>query len=131
MLQASSMTAACRWSCFPATAPGVASADVRRPNRARLRGRNKLGTYFSDLFHGRFERFGNNRPGWSKVLWDVSAIAWLLNEEQAPPVVRRTPILNPNFTYSVDDARHFYKEAIDIHSSSVFIDMFAKLSRPS
>ncbi|AZN43026.1 nucleoside hydrolase [Paenibacillus albus] len=97
---------------------------------ACLRDRNKLGTYFSDLFHGRFERFGRNRPGWSKVLWDVSAIAWLLNEEWVPSVVRRTPILNPNFTYSVDDTRHFYKEAIDIDRSLVYIDLFEKLSKP-
>ncbi|QHW33707.1 nucleoside hydrolase [Paenibacillus rhizovicinus] len=97
---------------------------------ACLRGRNKLGTYFSDLFHGRFERFGQNRPGWSKVLWDVSAIAWLLNEEWVPSVVRRTPMLNPNFTYSTDDTQHFYKEAIDIDRSLVYIDMFAKLSQP-
>ncbi|WP_308639655.1 nucleoside hydrolase [Paenibacillus silvisoli] len=95
---------------------------------ACLRDRNKLGTYFSDLFHGRFERFGKNRPGWSKVLWDVSAIAWLLNEDWVPSVVRRTPILNPNFTYSNDDSRHFYKEAIDIDRSLVYIDMFEKLS---
>ncbi|SEN86754.1 nucleoside hydrolase [Paenibacillus sp. OV219] len=97
---------------------------------ACLRDRNKLGTYFSDLFHGRFERFGRNRPGWSKVLWDVSAIAWLLNEEWVPSVVRRTPILNPNFTYSVDDNRHFYKEAIDIDRSLVYMDLFEKLSKP-
>ncbi|MBP3964013.1 nucleoside hydrolase [Paenibacillus lignilyticus] len=98
---------------------------------ACLRDRNKLGTYFSDLFHGRFERFGLNRPGWSKVLWDVSAIAWLLNEEWVPSVVRRTPILNPNFTYSTDDSRHFYKEAIDIDRSLVYIDMFNKLGNHS
>lgn len=96
---------------------------------ACLRGRNKLGTYFSDLFHGRFERFGRNRPGWSKVLWDVSAIAWLLSEEWVPSIVRRTPILNPNFTYSSDDTRHFYKEAIDIDRSLVYIDLFEKLSK--
>jgi purine nucleosidase len=94
---------------------------------ACLRGKNKLGTYFSDMFHGRFTRFGQDRMGWSKVLWDVAAIAWVLNEQWVPSMVRRTPILNPGFTYSFDDSRHFYKEAIDIDRSLVYMDLFAKL----
>ncbi|MFC5452359.1 nucleoside hydrolase [Paenibacillus aestuarii] len=96
---------------------------------ACLRDKNKLGTYFSDLIRGRFTRFGQDRMGWSKVLWDVSAIAWLLNEKWVPSAVRRAPILNPNFTYSFDDTRHFYKEAIDIDRSEVFKDMFQKLAQ--
>lgn len=108
---------------------GVASHLLTTPYEidACLRGKNKLGTYFSDMIRGRFTRFGQDRPGWSKVLWDVSAIAWLLNEQWVPSVVRRAPLLNPGFTYSFDDSRHFYKEAIDIDRSDVYIDMFAKL----
>lgn len=112
---------------------GVASHLLTTPYEidACLRGKNKLGTYFSDMIRGRFTRFGQDRSGWSKVLWDVSAIAWLLNEDNVPSMVRRTPMLNPNFTYSFDDSRHFYKEAIDIDRSEVYIDLFAKLQQNS
>ncbi|TVY07374.1 nucleoside hydrolase [Paenibacillus cremeus] len=112
---------------------GVASHLLTTPYEidACLRGRNRLGTYFSDMIRGRFARFGQNRPGWSKVLWDVSAIAWLISENWVPSSVRRAPILNPGFTYSFDDSRHFYKEAIDIDRSEVYIDLFAKLQHAS
>ncbi|TDG00583.1 nucleoside hydrolase [Paenibacillus piri] len=112
---------------------GVASHLLTTPYEidACLRGANKLGTYFSDMIRGRFTKFGQNRMGWSKVLWDVSAIAWLLNEQWVPSSVRRTPILNPNFTYSFDDSRHFYKEAMDIDRNEVFMDLFAKLRQHS
>ncbi len=110
---------------------GVASHLLTTPYEvdACLRGRNPLCTYFSDMIRGRFARFGQNRMGWSKVLWDVSAIAWLLNEEWVPSVVRRSPILSTDFTYSFDDSRHFYKEAMDIDRSEVYIDLFSKLAR--
>ncbi|MGQ7889940.1 nucleoside hydrolase [Paenibacillus sp. WC2504] len=108
---------------------GVASHLLTTPYEidACLRGQNKLGTYFSDMFHGRFTRFGQNKMGWSKVLWDVAAIAWVLNEQWVPSMVRRAPVLNPGFTYSFDDSRHFYKESIDIDRSLVYMDLFAKL----
>jgi len=108
---------------------GVASHLHTNPFEidACLRGKNCLCTYFSDMIRGRFARFGQNKMGWSKVLWDVSAIAWLLNEQWVPCVVRPTPMLNEDFTYSYEDESHPYKEAMDIQRSEIFMDMFEKL----
>jgi inosine-uridine nucleoside N-ribohydrolase len=95
---------------------------------ACLRGKNPLCDYFSELFHGRHERFGENKPGWSKVLWDVSTIAWLLNPEWVPSKLIPTPRLTPDFTYDFSENRPPYREAVFIDRSKVYMDMFAKLS---
>ena len=95
---------------------------------ACLKHKNRLCDYFCDLFHGRHARFGNNEPGWSKVLWDVSAIAWLVNDQWVPSKLLPTPMLRPDFTYEVDPKRDVYREAVFIDRSKVFADMFKKLS---
>lgn len=95
-----------------------------------IQGKNELCDYFCQLFHGRHEKFGNNEPGWCKVLWDVSAIAWLVNAEWVPSKLLPMPYLNPDFTYRFDPERRQikYREAIFIDRSKVFVDLFAKLT---
>ncbi len=95
---------------------------------AVLRGKNRIGTYFSDMIRGRFTRFGKDTPGWSKVLWDVSCIAWLLNEEWVPSEIRPCPVLREDFTYAWLPDGHQYKEAYFADRSEIFMDMFRKLT---
>jgi purine nucleosidase len=95
---------------------------------ACLKGKNRLCDYFSDLFHGRHARFGDNKPGWSKVLWDVAVIAWLVNPEWVPSRLIQTPRLTPDFTYDFSECRPPYREAIFIDRSKVYVDLFAKLA---
>ncbi|GHU83507.1 hypothetical protein FACS1894196_3510 [Clostridia bacterium] len=94
---------------------------------ACLGGANPLCDYFAELFHGRHARFGDNKPGWSKVLWDVSAVAYLVNPEWVPTRVLSTPRLQADFTYAFDAQRPPYREAVFIDRSRVYVDMFAKL----
>lgn len=95
---------------------------------ACLKGKNPLGDYFSELFHGRHARFGENKPGWSKVLWDIATIAWLVGPEWVPSELLPTPRLKPDFTYDFSENRGPYREAVFIDRSRVYMDLFAKLS---
>lgn len=110
---------------------GVASHLLTTPYEidACLRGQNRLGDYFSEMIRGRHTRFGQDRAGWSKVLWDVSAIAWLLSEEWAPARIRMAPTLRADFSYGYESPTHIYKEVYWIDRSQVFMDMFEKLRR--
>lgn len=95
---------------------------------AVLRDKNPVGTYFSDMIRGRFQKFGRNTPGWSKVIWDISTIAWLINEEWVPCKVMNCPKLNEDFTYTWPDGNHLYKEAYFADRSAIFADMFHKIA---
>ena len=108
---------------------GVASHLLTTPYEidACLGGANRLCDYFCELFHGRHARFGQNQMGWSKVLWDISAIAWLLSESWAPAAVQMAPSLAPDFTYDFSSPTHVYKEVYSIDRSAVYMDMFRKL----
>jgi purine nucleosidase len=108
----------------------VASHMITTPYEidACLKGKNRLCDYFSELFHGRHARFGDNKPGWSKVLWDVSVIAWLINPEWVPSRLIKTPRLTESFTYDYSENRASYREAVFIDRSQVYIDLFAKLA---
>lgn len=108
---------------------GVASHLLTTPYEldACLGGANRLCDYFCELFHGRHERFGQKRPGWSKVLWDISTVAWLLSEDWAPATVHMAPALRPDFTYDFSSPHHVYKEVYAIDRSAVYMDLFRKL----
>ena len=108
---------------------GVASHLLTTPYEidACLGGANRLCDYFCQLFHGRHARFGQNKMGWSKVLWDVSVLAWLLSESWAPASIQMAPSLTPDFTYDFSSPRHVYKEVYSIDRSAVFMDLFGKL----
>ena len=41
----------------------------------------------------RFKEYNNNHKGWSKEIWDMAAISWVLNEEWAPTNITPSPIL--------------------------------------
>lgn len=59
---------------------------------AVLRGASPIGDYFVDMMHG-YQRFG---PGQAKELWDLAAVAWVIDPEWVPAGIHPTPhLLNP------------------------------------
>jgi len=66
----------------------------------------------------------------SKVIWDISTVAWLRNAEWLPSHVVHSPILTPAFTYSHDSSRHFIRQAIDVNRDAIFADLYGLLAGP-
>jgi hypothetical protein len=46
------------------------------------------------------------------VLWDVGAVAWLVNPDWVPAVVVHSPLLISKGTWSHDPRRHLIREAL-------------------
>jgi inosine-uridine nucleoside N-ribohydrolase len=67
--------------------------------------------------------------GWSKEIWDMAPVGWLLDEEWAPSVLVSTPILTDNTTYSFDRGRHTMRYVTYIRRDPIFKDFFGKLAR--
>jgi inosine-uridine nucleoside N-ribohydrolase len=65
--------------------------------------------------------------GWSKEIWDMAPVGWLLNPAWAPSVLAPTPILTSEVTYSVDRARHAMRYVYYVHRDPIMQDFFKKL----
>ena len=61
------------------------------------------------------------------MIWDITAIAWLINPEWVPSHICPSPILTSDGTWSFDPHRHFIRVAIDAKRDEIFKDLFHKL----
>ncbi len=90
-----------------------------------VRGRSRIGDYLCDSFAA----YSDDHYAWSKEIWDVSNIAWLINPEWAPSAIVHSPILTDQLTWSTDSSRHFIRVVLDAKRNAVFRDLFTKLEK--
>jgi purine nucleosidase len=90
-----------------------------------LGGRNPLCDYLVSITREHVARHG----AMTKVIWDISTVAWLRDPAWVPSVLAPSPILNPGFTYSHDPSRHLIRQAIDVRRDAIFADLYGLLAR--
>ncbi|WP_285680514.1 nucleoside hydrolase [Actinoplanes sp. NBRC 103695] len=96
-------------------------AEIER----HVRGAGAIGDYLADIYAGWYpEHFGR-----SKVLWDLGAVAWLVNPAWVPTAQVHSPLLTAEGTWSHDPRRHLIREALWVDRDAVFRDLFTKLRR--
>jgi len=89
-----------------------------------LKGKNALSDY---LLKSTVE-YSKGAETWSKVIWDVTAVAWLVNPSWIPTNLVHSPVLTDQVTYSVDRSRHFIRMATTLNRDAIFRDLFKKLA---
>ena len=89
-----------------------------------VKGRGAIGDYLVDIFTA----YSQNHFAASKVIWDMSAVAWLLNASWVPTDVVHSPLLTDQQTWSHDPSRHFMRVARTVRRDAIFGDLFAKLA---
>ncbi len=99
-----------------------------------LRGRSRLGDYlygqFLQYFAVRMNRQGRNEGfPWSKVIWDISAVAWLNNPEWVPSQIAPSPVLTDDMHWESAAGRHNIRVATNVDRDAVFNDLFSRMSR--
>lgn len=75
----------------------------------------------------RFKEYSDNHIGWAKEIWDMAAVAWLLDESWTPSVLDHTPIMTDNITYSQDRGRHLMRYVTYVDRNPILQDFIAKL----
>ena len=90
-----------------------------------LEGKNEL----SDYLYKIVLEYSGGQKAWSKVIWDVSAIAWLVNPAWVSTDLVHSPILTDQKTFSVDHSRHFMRMATSLNRDAIFRDLFEKLTK--
>ncbi|MBE7540840.1 MAG: nucleoside hydrolase [Bryobacteraceae bacterium] len=97
-----------------------------------MKGRSKLGDYLYDQFVDYYKAGSAKRPDlfpWSKVIWDISCVAWLINPAWVPSKLTPSPLLNDDFTYTLRPGRHQIRVATNCNRDAIFFDLFEKLAR--
>ena len=75
----------------------------------------------------RFKEYNNDHKGWSKEIWDMAAISWVLNEEWAPTNIAPSPILLDDKRWAFDENRHPIKIVYEIKRDLILQDFIEKL----
>ena len=76
----------------------------------------------------RFKEMRDDHIAWSRVLWDVATIAYLLNSDWVPTELVPSPIVTDQVTWSVDRRRHLIRCASFVHRDPIYRDLFRKLA---
>ena len=102
----------------------VSDADLTN----HLKGKNKLCDYLVENVFEEVKGYCDSSV-WSRVIWDVTAVAWLLNEEFMSDVIVHSPIPEYDGRYAFDDRRHFIKYVYHINRDELLRDLFSALAK--
>lgn len=85
---------------------------------------SKLGAYLTDIVR----HYEGNPTGWSKVIWDIAASAWLINPEWVRTHPAPSPVLRDDCTWEqpTPSARRTIDLAYTVDRDAIFQDFFAK-----
>ncbi|MGV1793649.1 nucleoside hydrolase [Rhizobium sp. A37_96] len=75
----------------------------------------------------RYKEYSDDHVGWSKEIWDMAPVAWLLNPDWCESIITHTPVLTDQVTWSVDQKRHPMRYVYRIHRDPILKDFFEKL----
>lgn len=92
-----------------------------------LRGKNRLCDYLVD-YSIREGSAGSKFATWTRVIWDVTAVAWLLGGFMNDCVMR-TPMPGYDGKYEFGGDRHLMRYVYQIHRDKLMEDLFGKLAR--
>ena len=76
----------------------------------------------------RFKEYSDDHIGWAKEIWDMAAVAWLLNPNWTPSELRPTPILTDQVTYSTDHRQHLLRYVRHVDRNAILKDFFRRLA---
>jgi inosine-uridine nucleoside N-ribohydrolase len=92
-----------------------------------LRGKNELCDYLVDYTSKSALKDGG-LPNWTRVIWDVTAVGWLLDGDFMADRLEHSPIPEYDHHYGFDPHRHLYRYVYHINRDKLFEALFKKLS---
>ena len=94
-----------------------------------LNGKNPLSTYLYENSVEYAENYAKGKP-WSRVIWDVTAVAWLLNDDDRFMDSRIIKMRLPTYdgVYSEKETDKLFRYVYYIKRDALFEDIFKKLT---
>jgi inosine-uridine nucleoside N-ribohydrolase len=96
-----------------------------------VKGRSRLGDYLYDQFvdYAKAGTKGRSTYPWSKVIWDISTVAWIVEPRWIPSALVPSPVLTNDFRWTQKPGRHIIRVATNVQRDPVFYDLFEKLAK--
>ena len=88
-------------------------------------GRGVIGDYLCGIVRD----YGEDVPGWSKVIWDLAATAYAVDPGWIRTDLVSSPVLTDELTWAADPGRHLIRNATYVDRDAIFGDLFRKLDR--
>jgi len=76
----------------------------------------------------RYKEYSKDHVGWSKEIWDMAPVAWLIDPVMCPSDLVATPVLTEIPTWSSDRSRHLMRYVHRIDRDAILKDFFRKIS---
>jgi len=95
--------------------------------RHHLKGKSPIGDYLYNITCNEVGGYGGGRA-WSRVIWDISSVAWLLDEKFVLDALAPAPVPTYDHGYISDPHRHLMKIAYYVNRDLIFADLFEKLA---
>lgn len=94
-----------------------------------LEGKNKLADYLAKNAIACADAYAKDKP-WTRVIWDVTAVAWLLNDNDRfmSSKLINAPIPEYDRHYAFDSRRKLMRYVQAINRDALFEDLFNKLA---
>jgi len=114
--------------------PCTGVVDSFRTSRPELEywlvDKNPLADYLARNTIAEAESYAKGNA-WTRVIWDVTAVAWLMNEDNRYMKSRiiHSPIPEYDNRYAYDESRHFIQYVFEIDRDMLFTDLFKKLTK--
>lgn len=110
---------------------GVVSAFTATEHELKywLSGKNKLCDYLVNITCQEANSYAKGKP-WSRAIWDVTAVAWLLNENQQymKTKIVKTKLPEYDGTYSTSEIEKYIGYVYFIRRDALMEDLFTKLT---
>ncbi|MDL2206809.1 nucleoside hydrolase [Eubacteriales bacterium OttesenSCG-928-N13] len=107
--------------CFGVTSHLLASVPELQ---AHIGGKNTLCDALIELFAA----YEHSHPNWSKEIWDIGAIAYLIQPDWMPSILMHSPLITDDAHWGHDETRHLIRIAYFCKRNMVFDDLYQKLS---
>jgi len=114
---------------FPCAGVADRLAVTEPELRHHLKGKNPLCDYLYEITCEHSANYAKRCDTWSKVIWDIAPVAWLVCPNCTDDVIINSPIVTAENTYSQDTSRHQIKYIRDLNRDKIFGDLFKKLTR--
>ena len=92
-----------------------------------LRGKNALCDYLVDITIREAEEY-HMGACWSRAIWDVTAVGWLLGENYMQDRLTHSPIPEYDHRYSFSEDRHLIRCVYSINRDALFHKLFTTLA---
>ncbi|SHK72939.1 Inosine-uridine nucleoside N-ribohydrolase [Anaerocolumna jejuensis DSM 15929] len=93
-----------------------------------LKGKNRLCNYLVETTVQEAEKMEESSC-WSRVIWDVTAVAWLLDGDFMLDRIEYSPIPEYDHHYAFDKTRHIIRYVYSINRDKLFEHLFRTLAK--